>query len=71
VGDANGMGRILTGHTEEAANVLRILCCTKGNPLHAELNIICHLLALLGGAIIVVVNRLRVKGKKDVSVRTN
>jgi hypothetical protein len=30
------------------------------NPLNAELNPICHLLALLGGATIVVVNRLRV-----------
>jgi hypothetical protein len=30
------------------------------NPLHAELNPICHLLALLGGATIVVVSRLRV-----------
>jgi hypothetical protein len=31
------------------------------NPLNAELNPICHLLALLGGATKVVVNRLRVK----------
>jgi hypothetical protein len=31
-------------------------------PLNAELNPICHLLALLGGATIVVVSRLRVKG---------
>ena len=30
------------------------------NPLNTELNPICHLLALLGGAIIVVVSRLRV-----------
>jgi hypothetical protein len=30
------------------------------NPLNAELNRICHLLALLGGATIVVVSRLRV-----------
>jgi hypothetical protein len=30
------------------------------NPLNAELNAICHLLALLGGATIVVVSRLRV-----------
>ena len=29
------------------------------NPLKAELNPICHLLALLGGATIVVVSRLR------------
>ena len=33
------------------------------NPLNAELNPICHLLALLGGATIVVVSRLRVKYK--------
>ena len=31
------------------------------NPLNAELNPICHLLAILGGATIVVVSRLRVK----------
>jgi len=31
------------------------------NPLNAELNPICHLLALLEGATIVVVSRLRVK----------
>ena len=31
------------------------------NTLNAELNPICHLLALLGGATIVVVSRLRVK----------
>ena len=30
------------------------------NPLNAELNPICHLLALLGGATIVAVSRLRV-----------
>jgi hypothetical protein len=34
------------------------------NPLNAELNPICHLLALLGGATIVVVSRLRVKEEK-------
>ena len=33
------------------------------NPLNAELNPICHLLALLGGATIVVVSRLRVKNE--------
>jgi len=31
------------------------------NPLNAELNPICHWLALLGGATIVFVSRLRVK----------
>ena len=34
------------------------------NPLNAELNPICHLLALLGGATIVVVSKLRVKVPK-------
>jgi hypothetical protein len=34
---------------------------TKINPFNAELNPICHLLALLEGATIVVVSRLRVK----------
>ena len=39
------------------------LTCAEGiNPLNAELNPICHLLALLGGATILVVSRLRVKG---------
>jgi hypothetical protein len=36
--------------------------CIK--PLNAELNPICHLLALLGGATIVVFSRLRVKSVK-------
>ena len=36
------------------------------NPLNGELNPICHLLALLGGATIVVVSRLRVKGEVGV-----
>jgi len=31
------------------------------NPLNAELNPICYLLTLLGGATIVVISRLRVK----------
>ena len=35
------------------------------NPLNVELNPICHLLALLGGATIVVVSRLRVKNNVD------
>ena len=37
-------------------------------PLNAELNPICHLLALLGGTTIVVVSRLRVKTRKFQSV---
>jgi hypothetical protein len=40
------------------------------NPLNAELNPICHLLALLGGATIVDVSRLRVKGTDTVNYAT-
>ena len=39
----------------------KLLLAYDINPLNAELNPICHLLALLGGATIVVVSRLRVK----------
>ena len=38
-------------------------------PLNAELNPICHLLALLGGATIIVVSRLRVKAPDYLDVR--
>jgi len=41
----------------------------KLNPLNAELNPICHLLPLLGGATIVVVSRLRVKSDDVIVVR--
>jgi len=41
--------------------VSRVVPFGQINPLNAELNPICYLLALLGGAIIVVVSRLRVK----------
>jgi hypothetical protein len=37
------------------------------NPLNAELNPICHLLALLGGATIVVISRIRVKVQTPVN----
>ena len=40
------------------------------NPLNAELNPICHLLALLVGATIVVVSRVRVKLGHSLSVQT-
>ena len=40
------------------------------NPLNAELNPICHLLALLGGATIVVVSRLRVNVQSLIQVPT-
>ena len=43
-----------------------LICVMKFfNPLNAELNPICHLLALLGGATIVVVSRLKVKVGSD------
>jgi hypothetical protein len=41
---------------------------TLFNPLNAELNPICHLLALLGGATVVDVSRLRVKEGKMTAV---
>jgi len=41
--------------------VIHLIVCFDVNPLNAELNPICQLLALLGGATIVVVSRLRVK----------
>jgi hypothetical protein len=37
------------------------------NPLNTELNPICHLLALLGGATIVVVSRLRINATLQVA----
>jgi hypothetical protein len=40
----------------------------KINPSNAELNPICHLLALLGGATIVVVSRLRVNHRNNTHV---
>jgi hypothetical protein len=39
---------------------LQVISSFTINPLNAELNPICHLLALLGGATIVVVSKLRV-----------
>ena len=39
--------------------IAHIIFKTSLNPLNAELNPICHLLALLGGATIVVVSRTR------------
>ena len=40
---------------------INVLISYNINPLNAELNPICHLLALLGSATIVVVSSLRVK----------
>jgi hypothetical protein len=42
------------------ASEVRIILTVSFNPLNAEINPICHLLALLGGATIVDVSRLRV-----------
>jgi hypothetical protein len=39
----------------------KISLVTKINPLNAELNPICHLLALLGAHLILHVSRIRVK----------
>jgi hypothetical protein len=45
------------------------ICKTERiNPLNAELNPICHLLALLGGATIVVVSMLRVNPLKTIHI---
>jgi hypothetical protein len=41
-----------------------------GNTLNAQLNPICHLLALLGGATIVDVSRLRVKAVHALDITT-
>ena len=48
-----------------------IIATNRFNPLNAELNPICHLLALLGGATIVVVSWLRVKvtGQEKMNLR--
>jgi hypothetical protein len=54
--------------------VLRYLLCSRNqplNPLNAELNPTCHLLALLRGATIVVITRLRVKSTDEQQVHYN
>jgi hypothetical protein len=48
------------GHEKVAGLPFCSCACCCINPLNAELNPICHLLALLGGETIVVVSRLRV-----------
>ena len=60
--DIYGYKHTLRICTTYCASTLRYTCIAcPVNPLNAELNPICHLLALLGGATIVVVSRLRVK----------
>ena len=44
-----------------ALNTCNSLCCNTLNPLNAELNPICHLLALLGVHHFLHVSRIRVK----------
>ena len=52
--------RMLGSKRDEVKREWRKLHNEELNPLNAELNPICHLLALLGAATIVVVSRLRV-----------
>ena len=54
--------RILRPKRDGVAGEWKKLHNEELNPLKAEINPICHLLALLGGATIVVVSRLRVNG---------
>ena len=55
------LDRTVTGTGSELLqDVNKIIYQSIFNTLNAELNPICHLLALLGGATIVVVSRLRV-----------
>src|SRR5215471_17000351 len=46
------------------------ICWFFMHPLNGELNPICHLLTLLGGATIVVVSRLRVKSNGKDTIKT-
>jgi len=55
------VSKVAVGHAVSSI-CLRLACWYFINPLNAKLNPICHLLALLGGANIVVVSRLRVNG---------
>jgi hypothetical protein len=57
------MGKVTIVHCEMHNKKIQTSTSTEQNinPLNTELNPICHLLALLGGATIVVVSRLRVK----------
>ena len=53
---------IILYHTDFLAGVLfSFLCADHFNPLNADLNPICHLLALLGSHHILHVSRIRVK----------
>jgi hypothetical protein len=63
MGEGRGMFRVLVKKPERTRPLGRSRHRWEDNinPLNAELNPICHLLALLGGATIVVVSRIRVK----------
>ena len=45
----------IPGHRKKQVSNFYVFCIVHFNPLNSELNPICHLLALLGGATIVVV----------------
>jgi hypothetical protein len=49
-------------HLESGCTPVLYIGCTVLNPLNAELNTICHLLALLGAHPILHISRIRVKG---------
>jgi hypothetical protein len=49
-------------HLEGSGMPVLYIGCTVLNPLNAELNPFCHLLALLGAHHILHVSRIRVKG---------
>jgi hypothetical protein len=51
-------------HTKYGTTVLLSI-----NPFNAELNPICHLLTLLGGATVLVFSRLRVKNKPYIIIK--
>jgi hypothetical protein len=63
MGEGRGLYRVLVGKPDGKRSLERPRHRWEDNinPLNAELNPICHLVALLGGATTVVVSRLRVK----------
>ena len=49
--------------------VTRLLSCHKFNPLNAEFNSICHMLALLAAHHILHVSRIRVNGRSPLTAK--
>jgi hypothetical protein len=49
-------------HLEDSGTPVLYIGCMVLNPLDAELNLICHLLALLGAHLILHISRIRIKG---------